>query len=98
FATVVLREKRDVVGRERNAGTGHQVEDRMLRSGGLIQCHLEGGSALARGAAVPAGDRSRLLDPSRQQLLVERIRLAHIQGAHVLERTDGRRRLERGSL
>src|SRR5438093_3684678 len=59
---------------------------------------LERGSAVARGSAVPAGDGGRLLDPGRQLLLVDLVRLAHIQGAHVLELADGRNWLERGSL
>src|SRR2546422_6044515 len=59
---------------------------------------LERGSAVARGSAVPAVDGGRLLDPGRQLLLVDLVRLAHIQGAHVLELADGRNWLERGSL
>src|SRR5262249_62190143 len=50
---------------------------------------LERRSAGARGSAIPAGQGGRLLDPIRQLLLVELVRLAHIQGAHVLEFPDG---------
>ena len=60
--------------------------------GGMIAMALglERGSAVARGSAVPAGDGGRLLDPGRQLRLVELVRLADIQGAHVLELADGR--------
>src|SRR6476661_7512592 len=60
--------------------------------------HPRGGSAVAPGSAVPAGDGGRLLDPGRQLRLVELVRLAHIQGTHVLVLADGRNGLERGSL
>src|SRR5438876_4944394 len=53
---------------------------------------------LERGSAVPTGDGGRLLDPGRQLRLVELVRLADIQGAHVLELADGRNGLERGCL
>src|SRR5262249_33488157 len=53
---------------------------------------------LASGAAVPAGDGSRLLDPGCHLLLVQLVRLAHVQGARVLLSADGRNGLERGPL
>src|SRR6516164_6090413 len=60
---------------------------------------LELGAAGTRRSAVPAGDRCRLLDPARQQLLVELVGLAHVQRADAaLGLADGRDRLERGSL
>src|SRR5207344_538481 len=59
---------------------------------------LEPGSARALRSAIPAGDGRRLLDPSRPLLLVELVRLAHSQRAHVLELADGRSGLERGAL
>ena len=59
---------------------------------------LERGSAMARRSAVPARGGGRLPDPARQLVLVDRIRLAHVQPAHVPGLADRWHGLERGWL
>jgi hypothetical protein len=74
-------------------GMSSDADSPWLASSSSWSPHLERGSAVARGSAVPAWDGGRLLDPGREPLLVELVRLALIQGAHVLVLADRRNRV-----